>query len=326
MTVMQSHALRFYRRCLVTTVTSSRIRRSLSSRAAPTALIFDTETTTKANFKLPPSDPTQPDLVQLGMILVDTSNWTTRSQVSLLVDLRRGVTIDAGAEDTHGISKEECNRFGVHPNTAAAIFNDFYRSADVLVAHNLTFDAIVMAAALHRSGENKEDDGDGDGKQRVCTMLASTDVLKIPGRFGNHKWPSLAEAYTFVTDEELEGGHDALVDANACLSVFQYLVEKNIVSLDEVAHSSVISEGDIDSTCSAKGTREETEGASNRPKDIFIQLTENGFTVRGNTYTAKETIKAYGGRWDGARREWAFSDRTSLSDMQRLAGGSDVVP
>lgn len=86
-------------------------------------------------------------------------------------------------------------------------------------------------------------------------------------------------------------------------------------------------EGDIDdktrdSTCSAKGTREEAEVAS---KDIFIQLTENGFTVRGNTYTVKEKIKAFGGRWDGTRREWAFSDRASLSDMQRLAGGSDAV-
>lgn len=202
-----ARSLLAYRQRLVTNVTSGRIRlKSISSGAAPTALIFDTETTSMANFKAPPSDPTQPDLVQLGMILVDTSNWKTRSQVSMLVDLRRGVEIDAGAEETHGISKEECNRFGVHPNTAVAIFNDFYRSADVLVAHNLSFDATVMAAALHRSGENKEDDGgDGDGKQRVCTMRASTDVLKIPGRYGNHKWPSLAEAYTFVTDEELAG-------------------------------------------------------------------------------------------------------------------------
>ncbi len=37
-------------------------------------LVFDTETTGKAFFKLPPSDPSQPRLVQLAALLHDGDN------------------------------------------------------------------------------------------------------------------------------------------------------------------------------------------------------------------------------------------------------------
>ena len=208
--------------------------------ASPTALIFDTETTSKADFKLPPSHATQPDLVQLGMILVDTSDWTTKAQFSMLVNLREGVAIDAGAEKVHGISKEQCNTFGVHPDSAADIFHDMYQQSDVIVAHNLQFDSIVMEAALERCSRKKnklaklmgEND---DGKQRICTMHESTELVKLSGKYGkDYKWPTLSEAYSFVTNEELEGGHDALVDATACKSIFRYLVEENIIRLNKV--------------------------------------------------------------------------------------------
>jgi len=221
---------------------SSTLRREASTitKLAPTALIFDTETTSKANFKLPSSHPTQPHLVQLGMILVDTFNWETKAQLSMLVKLREGVTIDEGAESTHGISSEQCNRFGVCPDTAADIFLDLYHQSDIIVAHNLQFDSIVIEAALHRCCSTREKLSklmdDNDSKQRICTMHESTELVKLPGKYGNfnYKWPSLSETYSFITDEELEGGHDALVDANACKSIFQYLVENYIVQLNEV--------------------------------------------------------------------------------------------
>lgn len=215
----------------------SLLRRKASTitKQAPTALIFDTETTSKANLKLPSSHPTQPHLVQLGMLLVDTSNWKTKAQLSMVVKLREGIEIDQGAESTHGISSEQCNRFGVCPDTAADIFSDLYRQSDIIVAHNLQFDSIVMEAALHRStSKNKLSNlYENDGKQRICTMHESTELVKLPGNYGNYKWPSLSETYSFITNEELEGGHDALVDANGCKSIFRYLVEKDIVQLNE---------------------------------------------------------------------------------------------
>ena len=100
--------------------------------------------------------------------------------------------------------------------------------ADVIVAHNLAFDRSIMKTALHRLGGKPDRMGD---LRQVCTMEASTEILKLPGRFDSYKWPSLGEAYRFFTERELEGAHDALVDSEACLAVFRCLVERGVISL-----------------------------------------------------------------------------------------------
>ena len=331
---------------------------STAAAAAATALIFDTETTGRVDFRLPPSDPAQPDLVQLGMLLVDTGTWTTRSQMSMLVQTRPGVTIEAGAQDTHGISAEDCGRCGVDPDVAMRLFLELYGRADVVVAHNLQFDAAVMEAALgrtaalmHGRSENhfdamistgRPDDGDDDDddddtdrrRQRICTMKASTDLLRIPSKFGaGYKWPSLAEAYRFVADEELEGGHDALVDASACLDVFRYLVENDIVELGGDTTNKTIAEEEaeqIDAKSagssigqSAGGAKPQQASAPNpSPEGILVQRVSQGFVVSGRTYWIRAELKEHGGRWDHVRKEWRFSNMEVLPLIEELTGMS----
>lgn len=191
------------------------------------ALIFDTETTGMVKFKKPPQDPGQPDLIQLGMLLVDCNDWEPKARHSLLVQLRDGVTIDPGAKEAHGISEEECASFGVAPIVACSLFNQVCMQADIIVAHNLSFDTSIMKTALFRLG-NKPDRF--DGRQHVCTKETSTDVLKLPGKYG-YKWPTLAEAYRHYTGDEIVGAHDALVDTEACLQVFRGLVQAGVVEL-----------------------------------------------------------------------------------------------
>jgi DNA polymerase-3 subunit epsilon len=191
-------------------------------------LVFDTETTGMVEWKLPPEHPAQPDLVQLGMLLVDADDWSVRCSHSMLVKLAGGVTIEAGARAAHGISEEECERFGVASQVACALFNQLCMQADTIVAHNMSFDQSIMRTALHRIG-NKPDRT--EGKRILCTKEASTDVLKLPGKYGSYKWPTLAEAYRHFTGRELVGAHDALVDTEACLAVFRALVETGVVKL-----------------------------------------------------------------------------------------------
>ena len=104
----------------------------------------------------------------------------------MLVQTRPGVTIEPGAQETHGISSEDCRRYGVDPDFAVRMFLELYERADVVVAHNLSFDAAVMEAALGRTSalmkgrsENYFDTmisngRTGDKMQRVCSMKAST--------------------------------------------------------------------------------------------------------------------------------------------------------
>ena len=101
------------------------------------ALIFDTETTGMVEFRKPPEDPSQPDLIQLGMLLVETDDWTPRARSSFLVQLNEGVRIDPGAREAHGISEEDCARYGVVPIVACSLFNQACLQSDVIVAHNL---------------------------------------------------------------------------------------------------------------------------------------------------------------------------------------------
>ncbi len=189
------------------------------------ALIFDTETTGMVQWKEPPDHPAQPDLVQLAMLLVDRDDWSIKSRVSLIVQLAEGVTIEPEAEATHGISAADCERFGVAPVVAVSLFNQLCMQADAIVAHNISFDQSVMLTALHRLG-NKPNRI--EGKALVCTKEATTEILKLPGKYG-YKWPTLAEAYRHYTGLEIENAHDALEDTLACLEVYRALVSEGVV-------------------------------------------------------------------------------------------------
>lgn len=273
---------------------------------SPTALIFDTETTGKVDFKRPSSDPIQPDLVQLGMLLVDTSTWDVRFSSSLLVNLREGVAIESGAQATHGISEADCRAYGVHPNTAARLFHDVSKRADVVVAHNISFDAAVMEAALRRSDLDSSAMASLKRKRQICTMQSTTDLLKIPGKFGStYKWPTLSEAYHYVAQEELQGGHDALVDATACLRVFRHLVKEGVVQLPPGKQQfEREQEKDEEKTDSLSQTSEiKAELVESR---LVVKKSAHGFTISGNTFAVKDMLKANGGEWDIRRKEWVF--------------------
>ena len=190
------------------------------------ALIFDTETTGMVKWKESPEHPAQPDLLQLAMLLVDRETWAIKTQVSFILQLADGVRIEPEAEATHGISAEDCANYGVAPIVAVSLFNQLCMQADVIVAHNMSFDQSIMLTALHRLG-NKPNRMEGKGL--ICTKEATTDVLKIPGNYGKYKWPTLAEAYRHYTGLEIEGAHDALADTQACLAVYRALVSEGVL-------------------------------------------------------------------------------------------------
>jgi DNA polymerase-3 subunit epsilon len=191
------------------------------------ALIFDTETTGMVAFRKPPEDASQPDLIQLGLLMVETDDWEPRARLSVLVQLNEGVQIEPGARAAHGISEADCAKYGIVPMVACSLFNQACLQADIIVAHNLAFDLSIMKTALYRLGDKPHR---LDGRQMVCTKESSTDILKLPGKYG-YKWPTLAEAYRHYTGKEVEGAHDALVDTEACAEIFRGLVQEGVVDL-----------------------------------------------------------------------------------------------
>ncbi|MDD5700454.1 MAG: exonuclease domain-containing protein [Dehalococcoidales bacterium] len=59
-----------------------------------------------------------------------------------------------------------------------------------------------------------------------CLMLTTKDILKLPGRYGDYKYPKFSEAWQyFFPDEPFEekhrAGHDALAEAKLALALYQ---------------------------------------------------------------------------------------------------------
>lgn len=184
-------------------------------------LVFDTETTGKANFKLAYNHPTQPHLLQLGAVLLDVVERRELAKISILTLPDLWMAIDPGAESTHGISTEVCAQYGVPSTAVYLLFNNLVRQADRIVCHNAAFDVMVMRALGSRL-EKIDRLKDAD---IFCTMRAMTPVCKPPGPYGD-KWPKLAEAYAHIMDgAAFEGAHDALSDVLPTIELYYYLME-----------------------------------------------------------------------------------------------------
>lgn len=179
-------------------------------------LVFDTETTGKADFKKPAGDPAQPHIVQLGAILYNNERRVV-AEMNLLVK-PDGWTISDEVAAIHGITTEMAEQYGLPLGMVMGLFIELCRRAKVSIAHNRPFDKSMIETALIRLGltEELEEFRAMDG---YCTMAATTPICKLPGRYGKYKWPTLQEAYLYFFGEEFEGAHDAMADVRACAAV-----------------------------------------------------------------------------------------------------------
>jgi DNA polymerase III epsilon subunit-like protein len=178
-------------------------------------LFFDTETTDLPNYKSP-AGPHQPHVVQLAAVLVEGSS--ERSLVTLVRP--EGWTIHPKAQDTHGITLERAQAEGVPIAQAVEQFDELLAAADLAVAHNVRFDRLLMDSEYSRL------DRRADWPATFCTMVAATDIVRLPGNYGKYKWPSLEEAFRHFYHRAPAGAHDALADVRTCMAIFEELVRR----------------------------------------------------------------------------------------------------
>ena len=185
-------------------------------------LFFDTETTGFVEFKLPSSHPDQPHLVQIAAILDDDEGNTIETLDSII--LPEGFTeIPKAATAVHKITIARALEEGKPLKECMRAFHRLIHVATLLVAHNINFDRKVVKASYFRV------DAGGhfpEKLEKYCTMLKSTKICKIPGRFNNYKWPTLDEAYRILVDKNgFEDAHNALVDTQACRKIYYAIQE-----------------------------------------------------------------------------------------------------
>lgn len=195
-------------------------------------LVLDTETTGKVDFRMPPAHESQPHLVQIGLILAD-DNLIERASFCAIAQ-PKDFEIPKEAAEIHGITTEIATQFGLSLRLILAMFDRFARNANTIIAHSLDFDLAVIETAWFRTNHSETENISKviAPLQRICTMKTSTAICKIPHenprKPDDWKWPRLEECIKYFFNEDFSG-HDALVDARACLRVFGALREVGAV-------------------------------------------------------------------------------------------------
>ncbi len=191
-------------------------------------LFFDTETTgIPKNYKAPASDlENWPRLVQLGYLLYDKNKKLIASGDYIIKP--NGFIIPSEASKIHGITTQTALKEGKELATVLFEILNHIETADYLIAHNMAFDEKILGAELLRCRflnliENKN---------RICTMLATTEFCAIPGLYGN-KWPKLSELHFKLFGNDFEGAHNAVVDIEATAKCFWELYRIGLIKLEE---------------------------------------------------------------------------------------------
>ena len=131
----------------------------------------------------------------------------------------------------HGISEEIAMRTGISFSIAIEHIGDAFKTASLLVAHNIAFDKNVLLSELYRYKLNKVI------KQvktipEFCTCCNSADITRI-GLYGtkHFKLPKLSELYFFLFNKNADGLHDAIVDTTVMLECFYEMLRRNYIKL-----------------------------------------------------------------------------------------------
>jgi DNA polymerase-3 subunit epsilon len=204
-------------------------------------LVFDTETDSLVNKRIPADHPGQPRLVQLAAVLTSDAGDRELGTLALIVRPEEGIEIPKAASDIHGITTELARAVGVPLVVALAAFSHLAKASDRHVAHNVSFDMTVMAAAFARAGRPLPP------LNPICTKELAEPITRLPPTarmiatgFGNKfKAPTLGECVRHLFDEELTGAHDALVDVRACLRVYLELTRRAALTIAAAATAAV---------------------------------------------------------------------------------------
>lgn len=131
----------------------------------------------------------------------------------------KGWKVPKSATRVHGITQEDCETHGKPIEEILTTFSRAALGCDLIIAHNAGFDRNVIAEEMDRLGMVMPT------AEWYCTMAGSRNIVGIQkvGRGGKivNKPPKLSEAYAHFTGRFLYGAHDALVDVDACMAVYE---------------------------------------------------------------------------------------------------------
>lgn len=188
-------------------------------------LTGDTESTGLLNFQNLKNLEIQPHICQLGLELTD-ENEKVFAEINILIK-PNGWTIPKAASDVHGITTEQCEKYGIDIKRALAIITGYALLNPIFLAHNKAYDLTLIDIEYQRLGKESP----LKNLKQICTMEATTNLVKIPKARGGYKWAKLQEAYMFCFGKNFDGAHDAMIDVRSCREIFFDLKRKNLITI-----------------------------------------------------------------------------------------------
>ncbi len=187
-------------------------------------LFFDTETTgLPKNYKAPVTDINNwPRMVQLAWQVYNKEGLITES-IDFIIK-PEAYSIPKEVSKIHGITTERAMAEGQDLKRVLELFNEHINGAEVLVAHNISFDEKIVGAEFVRKNINNQ----LFSKNRICTMQSTVDFCKLPGNYG-YKWPKLAELHKKLFGADFKDAHNAAEDIKATARCFWRLKELGII-------------------------------------------------------------------------------------------------
>ena len=190
-------------------------------------LVFDTETTGLPSERNASYMEVHkwPHIVQLSFALYDLEERKLKGTYDYIIRLPDDIPISTESQNVHGITHSLCRRKGVPIQLALEEFGKCLVTADVIVAHNLSFDKRVILAACRREGVPQYFFGEGKSKSEFCTMLRTKDIPVVVAKNSRgeeyNKYPTLTELHQFLFNGDIPKGiHDAMADILICLRCY----------------------------------------------------------------------------------------------------------
>jgi DNA polymerase III subunit epsilon len=152
-----------------------------------------------------------PRIVQLAWFIFDEEGKIIKTTSSII---NPGIEIPQQATNIHKITTAIAKKEGKHPIEILRLLKEDLKLIEIVVAHNIGFDVPIIESEFIRNGFGMQ----MRGKDKICTMLCSTNYVKIPKNYGRGwKWPKLEELTGFLFlnnyDAQIPGIHDAETDA-----------------------------------------------------------------------------------------------------------------
>jgi len=190
-------------------------------------IVFDTETT-----GLPESRNTSiletdkwPHVVQISWILYDTDACTVINMQDHVITCPIPIPLEASL--IHGITDKLVRRKGVSITFALDLFDHDLLNADLVVAHNISFDKRMCMVEAIRLKRKQYFTTNGVRKPEYCTMHQTKDLCALERTslkgFVYNKYPTLAELHYKLFNCLPKGTHDSMADVLICLRCYVYV-------------------------------------------------------------------------------------------------------